>query len=140
VLALAPSSGPWRPEGFLRSVVRFALPAGLTTGTGIVVGYYLARYGFDLSLRDSRTVATGIVVACGLTVVMRLEDERGRRRLAVGTLCALMAAFFILALFVPFLRHFFELTTPSGEAVVAWATGAALGLGGMLGVLRLLRV
>ena len=31
VLALAPSSGPWRPEGFLRSVVRFALPAGLTT-------------------------------------------------------------------------------------------------------------
>ena len=30
----------------------------------------------------SRTVATGIVVACGLAVVMRLEGERGRRRLA----------------------------------------------------------
>jgi magnesium-transporting ATPase (P-type) len=140
VLALAPSSGPWRPEGFLRSVARFAIPAGLTTGLGIAAGYYLARYGFDLGLRDSRTVATAIVVTCGLVIVMRLEDERGKRRLAVGGLCALMALFFVLALFVPFLRHFFELTTPSGEAVVAWAAGAVLGLGGMLGVLRLLRV
>ena len=140
VLALAPSSGPWRPEGFLRSVARFAVPAGLTTGLGIAAGYYLARYGFDLGLRDSRTVATAIVVTCGLVIVMRLEDERGKRRLAVGGLCALMALFFVLALFVPFLRHFFELTTPSGEAVVAWAAGAVLGLGGMLGVLRLLRV
>jgi len=140
VLALAPSSGPWRPEGFLRSVARFAIPAGLMTGLGIVAGFYLARYGFDLSLRDSRTVATGIVVASGLAVVMRLEDERGKRRLLVGGLCALMALFFILALVVPFLRSFFELTTPSGEAVIAWAAGAALALGGMLGVLRLLRV
>jgi len=140
VLALAPSSGPWRPEGFLRSVARFAVPAGLTTGLGIAAGYYLARYGFDLGLRDSRTVATAIVVTCGLVIVMRLEDEHGKRRLAVGGLCALMALFFVLALFVPFLRHFFELTTPSGEAVVAWAAGAVLGLGGMLGVLRLLHV
>ncbi|HEY5160886.1 MAG TPA: HAD-IC family P-type ATPase [Gaiellaceae bacterium] len=140
VLALAPSSGPWRPEGFLRSVVRFAIPAGLTTGTGIAVGYYLARYGFDLGLRDSRTVATGIVVVCGLAVVMRLENERGRRRLAVGALCLLMALLYFVALFVPFLRSFFELTAPTGDAVLAWAVGAALGLGGMLGVLRLLRV
>jgi cation-transporting ATPase E len=140
VLALAPSSGPWRPEGFLRSVVRFAIPAGLTTGLGIVAGYFLARYGFDLSLRDSRTVATGIVVVCGLAVVMKLEDESGRRRLAVGALCVLMALLFVVALLVPILRNFYELTAPSGEVVVAWAAGAALGLGGMLGVLRLLRV
>jgi cation-transporting ATPase E len=140
VLALAPSSGPWRPEGFLRSVIRFAIPAGLTTGTGIAAGYYLARYGFDLGLRDSRTVATGIVVVCGLAVVMRLENERGRRRLAVGALCLLMALLYFAALFVPFLRSFFELTAPTGDAVLAWAVGAALGLGGMLGVLRLLRV
>jgi cation-transporting ATPase E len=139
-LALAPSTGPWRPDGFLRSVVRFAIPAGLTTGIGIVTGYYLARYGFGLSLRDSRTVATGIVVVCGLAVVMRLEDERGPRRLAVAGLCALMALLFVVALLVPFLRNFYELTTPGGEAILAWAAGSALGLAGMLGVLRLLRV
>ena len=140
VLALAPSSGPWRPDGFLRSVVRFAIPAGLMSGIGIVAGFYLARYGFDLSLRDSRTVATGIVVACGLAVVMRLDDERGPRRLAVGGLCALMALLFIGALAIPFLREFYELSAPGGEAVLAWAAGAALGLAGMFGALRLLRV
>jgi cation-transporting P-type ATPase E len=81
LLALAPSSGPWRPDRFLESVARFAIPAGLAIGIGIVTGYVVARYGFDLSLTRSRTVATGIVVVCGLAVVMRLETEGGRRRL-----------------------------------------------------------
>jgi cation-transporting P-type ATPase E len=140
VLALAPSSGPWRPERFLQSVARFAIPAGLAVGIGIVAGYLLARYGFDLGLTRSRTVATGIVVACGLAVVMRLEGEGGRRRLAVGGLCAAMALLFVLALLVPFLRDFYELSTPTGEAVAAWALGVALGVGGMLAALRVLRV
>ncbi len=140
VLALAPSSGPWRPERFLQSVARFAIPAGLAIGTGIVAGYLLARYGFDLGLNRSRTVATGIVVVCGLAVVMRLEGERGWRRLAISGLCAAMALLFVLALVIPFLRDFYELSTPTGESVAAWAVGAALGVGGMLGALRLLRV
>jgi magnesium-transporting ATPase (P-type) len=139
VLALAPSSGAWRPDRFLQSVARFAIPAGLAVGVGIISGYLLARYGFDLDLESSRTVATGIVVACGLAVVMRLESEPGRR-LAVGALCATMALLFALALVIPFLRGFYELSTPTVEAVVAWVIGAALGVGGMLGALRLLRV
>ena len=121
VLALAPSSGPWRPENFLHTVARFAIPAGIAIGLGIITGYLLARYGFDLGLTRSRTVATGIIVVCGLAVVMRLETEGGRRRLAVAGLCTLMAAVFALALAIPFLRHFYELTTPTGDAVAAWA-------------------
>jgi cation-transporting P-type ATPase E len=139
LLALAPSSGPWQPERFLQSVARFAIPAGVAIGIGITAGYLLARYGFDLGLNRSRTVATGIVVVCGLAVVMRLETEPGRR-LVVAGLCALMALVFALALIVPFLRNFYELSTPTGEAVVAWALGTALGVGTMLGALRLLRV
>ena len=50
-----------------------------------------------------------------------------------------MALLFVLALVVPFLRDFYELPTPTGDAVAAWAVGVALGIGGMLGALRLLR-
>jgi magnesium-transporting ATPase (P-type) len=140
ILALAPSSGPWRPDHFLRNVARFALPAGIASGIGIVAGYYFARYGLDLSLEDSRTVATGTVVAAGLAVVMRLEGEPGRRRLLVAGLCAAMALIFALALFVPFLRDFYELSTLSGEILLAWAAGSALAVGGMLAAVRLARV
>jgi magnesium-transporting ATPase (P-type) len=140
VLALAPSSGPWRVERFLHSVARFAIPSGVAIGIGITVGYLVARYTFDLDLRLSRTVATGIVVVCGLAVVMRLEGEGGRRRLAVGGLCAAMLILFGLALIVPFLRDFYELSKPTGDAVAAWAVGVVLGVGGMLGALRLLRI
>lgn len=139
LLALAPSSGPWRPEQFLRRVAQFAIPAGLAIGIGIVAGYLIARYGFDLGLRHSRTVATGIVVVCGLAVVMRLETEGGRRRLAIAGLCVLMLLLFALAFVIPFLRHFYELATPTGDALAAWAIGTALGVGGMLGGLRLVR-
>jgi magnesium-transporting ATPase (P-type) len=137
VLALAPSSGPWRPERYLQSVARFSIPAGLAIGVGIVAGYVIARYGFDLGLRESRTVATGIVVVCGLAVVMRLETEPGRRRFTTFGLCVAMALLFALALVVPFLRDFYQLVTPGSDAVVAWAIGTVLGVGGMLGALRL---
>jgi magnesium-transporting ATPase (P-type) len=140
LLALAPSSGPWRPDRFLQSVARFAVPAGIAIGLGIIAGYLVARYGFDLSLSRSRTVATGIVVFCGLATVMRIENEPGRRRLQVAGLCALMVVLFALALIIPFLRNFYELSTPTGEAVAAWALGTALGVGSMLTALRLLRV
>jgi cation-transporting ATPase E len=140
LLALAPSTGPWQPERFVQSVARFAITAGVAIGIGIVAGYFVARYGFDLGLTRSRTVATGIVVVCGLAVVMRLETGGRRRRLALAGLCALMLLLFALALAVPFLRHFYELSTPSGDLVAAWALGSVIGVGGMLAALRLLRI
>ena len=140
VLALAPSSGPWRPEHFLQSVARFAIPAGVAIGVGIAAGYLVARYGFDLSLTRSRTVATGIVVVCGLAAVMRLETGGGRRRLALAGLCALMLLLVAVSFIVPLLRNFYELSTPTGDVAAAWALGTVVGVGGMLGALRLLRV
>jgi hypothetical protein len=82
-------------------------------------------------------VATGIVVICGLAVVMRIESGNEQRRLEVAGLCALMLLIFALALIVPFLRHFYELATPTGDAAIAWAVGAGIG---MLGALRQVRV
>lgn len=139
VLALAPSSGPWRIEHFLSSVARFAIAAGVPIGLGIVAGFLIARYGFDTSLMRSRTVATGIVVVCGLAVVLKIESECGgrRRRIAVTALCALMALLFVVAFLVPWLRRFYELTAPTLEDVLAWAIGSAIGVTGMLFALRL---
>ena len=51
-----------------------------------------------------------------------------------------MLLLFILAFAVPFLRSFYELATPTGDILVAWAVGTVIGIGGMLGALRLLRV
>jgi magnesium-transporting ATPase (P-type) len=139
LLALAPSSGAWRPERFLQSVARFAVPSGVAIGLGIVGGYLLARYAFDVGLARSRTVATGIVVVCGLATVMRLESGDIRRRLALGGLCALMLLLFVGAFLIPGLRHFYELSTPTGDAIAAWAIGTGVGVVGMLGALRLVR-
>jgi magnesium-transporting ATPase (P-type) len=128
LLALAPSSGPWRPEGFLRAIARFALPAGLAAGIGILSAYLLARYAFDLSLTEARTVTAATVVSSGLAIVIVLEDEPGKRRLAVVALCALMALGFVLICAIPAGREFFELATPTGGIVTAWAIGTAIAL------------
>ncbi len=89
----------------------------------------------------ARTVATGILVVCGLGVVLQIESECAgpRRRFAVAVLCAVMASLAALALIVPFLRHFYELTTPTGQEAASWAIGTLLGTGGMVLALRLLR-
>jgi ABC-type phosphate transport system permease subunit len=80
------------------------------------------------------------VVVCGLAVVLRLETGSRQRRLVIAGLCAVMAGLFALALFIPFLRDFYELSTPTGDAVLAWALGTTLGVGMMVGALRLMRV
>ena len=126
LLALAPSSGPWRPEGFLRAIARFSLPAGLAAGIGILSAYLLARYAFDLSLTEARTVTAATVVTAGLAIVIVLEDEPGNRRFAVAALCALMALAFALVCATPAGREFFDLATPTGGIVAAWAIGTAI--------------
>ncbi len=136
-LALAPSSGPWRPDGFLRAVARFSIPAGIAAGTGILVAYLLARHVFDASLEEARTVTCATVVTVGLAIVIALEDEPGRRRYAVAGLCALMALGFVLVALIPAGRDFFELATPAGGMAAAWAIGGACGIALLVVALRL---
>jgi magnesium-transporting ATPase (P-type) len=135
-LALAPSSGPWRPEGFLRAIARFSIPAGIATGIGILVSYVLARQVFDVTLPQARTVTAATVVTVGLAIVLALEDEPGKRRLAVAGLCALMALGFVLFCVVPAGRDYFELEPATGGMVAAWAIGAATSVVLLLVALR----
>ncbi|MGH2893531.1 MAG: HAD-IC family P-type ATPase, partial [Solirubrobacteraceae bacterium] len=131
-LALAPSSGPWRPDGFVRAVARFAIPAGALTGVGIVAGYLFARHDLDLSLNDSRTVAVTILVASGLYLVLALESEGSRRRSSlVGVMCAVLAALYVVAIVLPSTRNFFQLSPLDAGMVVTAVLSSAIAIGGL---------
>ena len=128
LLALAPSSGPWRPEGFLRAIARFSIPAGLATGLGILVTYLLARHAFDCDLTQARSATAATVVVSGLAIVFALEDQPGTRRLVIGALCATMAVLFFGACAIPVAREFFEIASPTGDMIGTWLIGSAVAI------------
>src|SRR5918996_3351778 len=78
-LALAPSSGPWRTEGFLREVGRFAVPAGTAAGIGVLSSYLFALNVAGVPLEEARTAATAVLIGIGLYLVIALEATSGRR-------------------------------------------------------------
>lgn len=136
LLALAPSSGPWRPEGFLRAIARFSIPAGLACGLGILATYLLARHAFDVDLTQARSATAATVVVAGLAIVFALEDQPGTRRLLVGALCATLALLFFGACAIPLAREFFEIATPTGGMVGAWLIGSAVAIAALSAALR----
>jgi magnesium-transporting ATPase (P-type) len=131
-LALAPSSGPWRPERFVRSVARFAVPAGLVLGTGLVAGYLFSLHDLNLSVADARTVALTTLVASGLYLVMALEAGGSRRRSTlVAAMCAAMAALYVVALLIPGTRRFFALTLPDVGMVATALAASVVSIGAL---------
>ncbi len=140
LLALAPSSGPWRPEGFLRAIARFSIPAGLATGLGILTTYLLARHAFEVDLTEARSATAATVVVSGLAIVFALEDQPGTRRLVVGALCAAMALLFFGACAIPAARSYFEIANPTGGMVGAWLIGSAVAIALLAVALRVVAV
>jgi magnesium-transporting ATPase (P-type) len=123
-LALAPSSGPWRPERFLADVIRFAFPAGIAVGVAVLGAYLVALRVADLGLTESRTVATTVMLGGLLFLIVELERNPLQRRHIAEGLAALMAAGYLVVLFVPFTREFFELARP--DAAIAGIASAGL--------------
>jgi magnesium-transporting ATPase (P-type) len=131
-LALAPSVGAWRSDGFLREVARFALPAGTTAGLGVVAAYLFALNVVGLGVEEARTVAVSTLVVVGLYFVFALEASTRARAMAVGTLCLLLLAAYAAVLAVEPLREFFALVVPGVWALVATLGGTALAIGGLV--------
>ncbi len=128
-LALTPSDGPWRTDGFLREVGRFSVPAGVAAGLGVTTTYLIALNVFDLGVLQSRTAATTALIIIGLYLVLALEaTSTGRARL-VGTMCGLLFATYVLVLLLPGLRRFFELAIPNLAAVILIALGCGIAIG-----------
>jgi magnesium-transporting ATPase (P-type) len=127
-LALAPSSGPWRPDGFARGVARFAIPAGVLAGVGVVSSHLFALHDLDFTVQQARTIATTVLVAVGLYLVLALEAHGRRRTRAVLGMVATLGALHVLALALPATRDFFALTSMSIGAVATAALASAISI------------
>jgi magnesium-transporting ATPase (P-type) len=128
-LALAPSSGPWQPERFVRSVAQFAVPAGFVLGTGLVAGYLFAHHDLNESVPDARTVALTTLIVGGLYLVMALEAGGSRRRSSlVAGMCAAMGGLYIAALLIPATRRFFALTALDAGLVATALVASAVSI------------
>jgi cation-transporting P-type ATPase E len=131
-LALAPSSGPWRTEGFLREVGRFAVPAGTAAGIGVLSSYLFALNVAGVPLEEARTAATTVLIGIGLYLVIALEATPGSRRTWVVGLVAGLVAAFLVVMAVDGLRHFFGLTTPGPWGVLAILGGTGVAAAGLI--------
>jgi cation-transporting ATPase E len=107
--------------GFVRRVLRFAVPSGTLAAVATFVSYMVARQASYLAGDQRRTVATLVLVTVGLWVLARLMRPLSPWR---AVLLAAMISTFAFVLVVPFGRHFFALDLPPG-----WITVSAVGVG-----------
>jgi cation-transporting P-type ATPase E len=131
-LALAPSSGSFRIENFLRDVARFAVPAGTAAALGVLSSYLAALNVLELRLVEARTVATTVLVIVGLYLLVVLEGTGRRRRAAVLGLCFALFAVYVAVLALPGFRSFFALTVPGPAAVADALIGSAIAVTGLV--------
>ena len=74
--------------GFLREVARFAFPAGTAAAPRRALGYLFALNVVQVPLVEARTVATTVLVAVGLYLVLALEARDEARAQRGPGLCA----------------------------------------------------
>ena len=104
-LALAPNNERAR-EGFVRRVLRFAVPAGLIAGTASFTCYLLARadHATGQVADTSSTTLTLFLVALWVLAIIARPYTWWRVLLVVG-----MAVCFGVVMVVPWLQDFFQL-------------------------------
>ncbi len=121
-LALSPNEALVRP-GFLRRVLWFSLPAGVVAGAVAYVTYEIGRRLDDVTLAESRTIATITLLAAGLVILVAIS--RPLRPWKVG-LAVVMGSLYVAVMTIPFLRDYFELDAPPTDGWVVTAIGSAV--------------
>ena len=138
VLALGPDSGVPETGGFVRRVLRFALPAGAVMGAATLIAYLAVGDVRGHSDSEARTAAVTVYVAIGLYLLLVLDAERmqrSRRYAAlIVALAASLGAGYLVVLGTPALREFFALTIPGFWAVLVMV---ACGVGAVWALSRL---
>jgi cation-transporting ATPase E len=124
LLALAPNAARSRP-GFVERVLRFALPAGVIVASATFVAYWLVRNRNHVSLNESRTSATIVLLVVGLAVLALLARPLTPAAIA---LVAAMAVGVGMLFVVPATRDFYALGLPPAHALVSAAAVATIGV------------
>ncbi|MFD4654546.1 HAD-IC family P-type ATPase [Kitasatospora sp. NPDC058444] len=105
-LALAPNNERAR-TGFVKRVLRLAVPGGIIAGTGTFVAYSLARADHATDLKADTSVATLTLFLIALWVLAIVaRPYNWWRLLLIGS----MGGAFALVLLVPPLKSFFDLS------------------------------
>jgi cation-transporting ATPase E len=123
LLALGPNRRRYVP-GFLRRVLRFAIPTGIVTGAAAYLGYRATRLFEDhATVAEARTTATLVVLIVSLWTLLILARPLAGWKLA---LVATMAGGVALIVAIPPLGHgIFLLDTTPGRLLTAAILGAA---------------
>ncbi len=124
VLALGPNTERYRP-GFLRRVLRFAIPSGAITALAIFAAYALAAVE-DLPPDERRTAATIAALTVALWIIAVLARPYAAWKIAL--LCA-MVGIAVAAIAIPPIRDLFDLTVPAAMLPQALAIGGAGAVG-----------
>lgn len=121
-LAFAPSTQRYVP-GFVRRVLRFAIPAGIVIAISVAIAYAVAREE-TVGTREARTMTTVVLMILGLYVLVMLARPFTRYR---AILVLAMIGLFLGALAIPLARDFYALSLPSIDVVASGIAIAAVG-------------
>jgi cation-transporting ATPase E len=104
-LSFRAADRPYRP-GYLRRVLRFAVPAGLVTAAIVLAGYGIVRGLTDATLDEARTASTLLLLAVALWVLLVLMEPVDRTD---GLILTAMITLAGLIVATPIGRRFYAL-------------------------------
>ncbi|MEA2580762.1 MAG: cation-transporting P-type ATPase [Actinomycetota bacterium] len=118
-LALAPNERRFH-SGFLRRVVRFAVPTGTLAALATFLAYALANAEPGVSLSGARTTAVMVLTWVGLLVLSIVATPlKGWRLGLVGA----MTGLFLVVMVLPPTQDFFSLQVPK---LIVWLAGMGI--------------
>jgi cation-transporting ATPase E len=134
-LALLPNVRRYVP-GFLRRSLSFAIPAGVIIGLAITAYSRIAGEEWHVPLEMVRTGSTLIIAFLGLWVLVLIALPFTWVKAAI---VGAMVVGLGLALAIPFVADFFQMTPPTGDALslVWWISAAGIVLIGIARAIQL---
>ena len=122
-LALAPDSSLVKP-GFLKRVLRYSIPAGISAAIATFVCYEIVRRS-DVLLIEARTAATATLLCLGLGILVVLSRPIKPWKLL---LAVFMGLSYVSVLLSEFGRDYFEIVHMSGGSWLTTGICVAVGI------------